>query len=152
YAEAWRVQRSTVVVDGLDGAAFTEEYLKMLKAGGVDCWHQSVGGFPAFAHLLTLLDQFPQTIVQTGTVREIKQARELGKIAHVAGWQSADGLLRDANGQPAIANLRAYKELGLRIVSIAYNNSNVFGGGCLDPDVPLTRLGRKYVEEIHKQR
>lgn len=152
YADAWKVQRSTLVVDGLDGAAFTEKYLQMLKAGGVDCWHQSVGGFAAFADLLTLLDQNSQTIVQAGTVREIRQAREQGKISHVAGWQSADGLLRDANGQPAVANLRAYKQLGLRIISIAYNNSNVFGGGCLDPDVPLTRVGRKYIEEIHKQR
>lgn len=146
------MQRSTVVVDGLDGAAFTEKYLQMLKAGGVDCWHQSVGGFAAFARLLTLLDEHSDMIVQAGTVREIKQAREQGKMSHVAGWQSADPLLMDANGQPAIGNLRAYKQLGLRIVSIAYNNSNVFGGGCLDPDVPLTRLGQKYVEEIHKQR
>ena len=152
YAKAWEVQRSTLVVDGLDGAALTEKYLQMLQAGGVNCWHQSVGGFASFANLLTFLDMYSQTIVQTGTVREIRQAREQGKIAHVAGWQSANGLLGDANGRPAVATLRAYKQLGLRIVSIAYNNSNVFGGGCLDPDVPLTRLGQKYVEEIHKQR
>ena len=152
YPQAWKVQRSTLVVDGLDGASLTEKYLQMLKAGGVNCWHQSVGGFPWFATLLTLLDTHSQDIVQAGTVREIRQAREQGKIAHVAGWQSANGLLSDANGQPAVANLCAYKRLGLRIVSIAYNNSNVFGGGCLDPDVPLTRLGQKYVEEIHKQR
>ena len=33
-----------------------------------------------------------------------------------------------------------------------YNNSNIFGGGCLDPDVPLTRLGKKYVEAVHEHR
>jgi membrane dipeptidase len=152
YPDAWKAQRSTLVVDGLDGAALTENYLRMLKAGGVDCWHQSVGGFAWFAQTLTLLDKFSDRIVQTLTVREIRQAKEQGKIAHVAGWQSALGLLGDANGEPAIGNLRAYRQLGLRIVSIAYNNSNVFGGGCLDPQVPLTRLGVKYVEEIHKQR
>jgi membrane dipeptidase len=107
YPDAWKAQRSTLVVDGLDGAALTENYLRMLKAGGVDCWHQSVGGLAWFAQTLTLLDKFSDRIVQTLTVREIRQAKEQGKIAHVAGWQSALGLLGDANGEPAIGNLRA---------------------------------------------
>src|SRR5688572_24685192 len=80
YQQAWEVQRSTLVVDGLDGAALTEKYLKMLQAGGVNCWHQSVSGFSSFANLLSFLDQHSQTIVQAGTVREIRQAHEQGKI------------------------------------------------------------------------
>lgn len=149
--EARKVQQSTVVVDGLDGAALNEKYLEMLKSGGVNCWHQSVGGLAYFANLLTFLDKHPDKVVQAGTVREIKQARDQGKIAHVSGWQMAEPLIYDANGAGPVQNLRAYKQLGLRIASIAYNNSNIFGGGCLDPDVPLTRLGVKYIEEIHKQ-
>lgn len=151
FERAWKVQRSTVVVDGLDPSALSKDYLRMLKAGGVHCWHHTVGGLGSFAKVLSFCDENAAEIVKAGTVREIRQAREQGKIAHVSGWQSANPLLEDANGQPAISNLRAYKQLGLRIVSIAYNNSNVFGGGCLDQEVPLTRLGRKYVEEIHKQ-
>ena len=151
YPEAWKVQRSTLVVNGLDPSALTEKYLEMLKAGGVDCWHQSVGGLASFANLLSFCDRNSQTIVQAGTVQEIRQVREQGRIAHVSGWQSANPLLADSNGQGILGNLRAYRELGLRIASIAYNDSNVFGGGCLDPDVPLTRRGHKYVEEVHKQ-
>src|SRR5689334_961034 len=149
---AREVQRSTVVVDGLDGAALTASYLEMLKSGGVNCWHQSVGGLASFANLLMFLDQHSQTIVQAGTVREIRQAREQGKLSHVSGWQMADPLILDANGQGPLPNLRAYRQLGLRIASICYNNSNIFGGGCLDPDVPLTRLGQKYVEAVHNHR
>jgi membrane dipeptidase len=150
--EARKIQRSTVVVDGLDGAALTASYLEKLKSGGVNCWHQSVGGLAGFARLLAFLDQHSQTIVQAGTVREIREAREKGKLTHVSGWQMADPLIYDANGQGPLANLRAYRQLGLRIASIAYNNSNIFGGGCLDPDVPLTRLGQKYIEALHGQR
>ena len=150
--EARKVQRSTLVVDGLDGSALTEQYLGMLKAGGVDCWHQSVGGLASFANLLTFLDQHSQTIVQAGTVREIRQARQQGKLSHVSGWQMADPLIDDAKGQGRLQNLRVYRQLGLRIASIAYNNSNIFGGGCLDPEVPLTRLGQKYIDAIHNQR
>src|SRR5579863_1620299 len=149
---ARKVQHSTVVVDGLDGSALFEGYLPMLKSGGVDCWHQSVGGLASFSRLLSFLDSHSQILVQVGTVRDIRQVREQGKIGHLSGWQSADPLLADANGRPALPNLRAYRQLGLRIASIAYNNSNVFGGGCLEPDVPLTREGQRYVEEVNKQR
>lgn len=151
YPKAWEVQRSTVVVDGLDGAAATPAYLDMLKAGGVDVWHQSVGGLASFAAVLTFLDAHPDRVVQAGTVREIRKLREQGRIAHVSGWQMAEPMIYDANGMGPVQTLRAYRQLGLRIAGIAYNNSNIFGGGCLDPDVPLTRLGRKYIEEVHKQ-
>jgi membrane dipeptidase len=67
---AREVLRSTVVVDGLDGAALTASYLEMLKSGGVNCWHQSVGGLASFANLLMFLDQHSQTIVQAGTFRD----------------------------------------------------------------------------------
>jgi membrane dipeptidase len=154
--EALEVQRSTLVVDGLSGAALTEDYLKMLKQGGVDCIQASVGGMASFANLLSFCDQHPDKIVQAGTVKEIRQAREQGKLAHVSGWQSADPLLGDAGAAalsvPPVGNLRVYRELGLRVASIVYNNPNIFGGGCVDPEIPLTRQGRRYVEEIHKQR
>lgn len=150
--EALKVQRSTLVVDGLDPSALTKEYLGMLKAGGVNCWHQSVGGLASFATLHTFFDANSDTLVPAGTVKEIRQAHQQGKIAHVSGWQMADPLILDANGQGPLGNLRAYRQLGLRIASIAYNNTNIFGGGCLDPDVPLTRAGHRYVEEVHKQR
>lgn len=149
--EGWKVERSTLVVDGLDPSALNEKYLEMLKAGGVNCWHQSVGGIASFANLLSFCDAHP-TLIPAGSVREIRQIHAQGKIAHLSGWQSADPLLMDANGQGLLGNLRVYRQLGLRICSIAYNNSNIFGGGCLDPDVPLTRAGHRYVEEIHKQK
>ncbi|MGH8319631.1 MAG: dipeptidase [Steroidobacteraceae bacterium] len=150
--EALKIERSTLVVDGLDPSALTEKYLPMLKSGGVDCWHESVGGLASFARVLSFLDKNSETIVGAGTVREIRQIHEQGKIAHICGWQSAGPLLSDANGRVELGNLRAYHRLGLRIAGIAYNNSNIFGGGCIDPDVPLTVMGRRYVEEVHKQR
>lgn len=149
--EGWKVERSTLVVDGLDPSALNEKYLEMLQAGGVNCWHQSVGGIASIANLLSFCDAHP-ALVPAGSVREIRQIHAQGKIAHLSGWQSADPLLMDANGQGLLGNLRVYRQLGLRICSIAYNNSNIFGGGCLDPDVPLTRAGHRYVEEIHKQK
>jgi membrane dipeptidase len=42
--------------------------------------------------------------------------------------------------------------MGLRIVGIAYNVANVFGAGDLEPNIGLTRAGRRLVEEIHSLR
>lgn len=41
---------------------------------------------------------------------------------------------------------------GLRIVGIAYQITNAFGGGAIDGNIGLTRAGRGLVEEIHKLR
>ena len=90
--EGWKVERSTLVVDGLDPSALNEKYLEMLKAGGVNCWHQSLGGIASFANLLSFCDELP-TLIPAGSVREIRQIHAQGKIAHLSGWQSADPLL-----------------------------------------------------------
>lgn len=151
-SDAVRLQDSTVLVNGLDPSALTEKYLGMLEAAGVDCWHQSVGGFASFASVLHFCDKYSDRIVQVGTVREIRKARKDGKVGHLSGWQMADFLISDSSPRlPAIRNLRAYRELGLRICGLVYNAANAFGGGALDPTVSLTRAGRRLVEEIHAQ-
>lgn len=123
----------------------------MLKAGGVHCWHQSVGGsISSFAALVEFLDEHKGEIAQAGSVSAIRQNHRKRIISHVSGWQSAEDLIDD--GEPALANLRVYRELGLRICGIAYNVASPFGGGCMDPDVGLTRAGHRLVEEIHRSR
>jgi membrane dipeptidase len=145
------LQLTTLVVDGLDPSRLSVEYLDLLKAGGVNCWHRSVGDdFASFASLLDFCDEHRSRIAPAGSVRDIRQLHRDGLIAHVSGWQSADGLI--VAGDPAPANLRAYRELGLRICGIAYNVANAFGGGCLDPQVGLTRAGHRLVDEIHRSR
>ena len=143
--------QEAIVINGLDPSALTTDYLSMLKTGGVDCWHQSVGtSFAAFARLLNFFDANRTRIAPARSVRDIRRLHRDGRIAHISGWQSASGLLVD--GEPALDNLRVYYELGLRICGISYNVADPFGGGCLDPDIGLTRAGRRLVEEVHRSR
>lgn len=149
--DAMAVQRSTLVVNGLDPSNLRVEYLGMLEAGGVNCWHDSAGGsLESFSSMLRFFDEHKPQIAPAGTVREIRQLYQRKVIAHVSGWQSAEALIID--GEPQPSNLRAYRELGLRVCGIAYNFANDFGGGCLDPQVGLTRAGHRLVEEIHRSR
>lgn len=145
------IHRSTIVVNGLDPSNLRAEYFEMLKAGGVSCWHRGGGNLAAFASALTFFDQHKDKIVPALSVRDIRQAHQQDKISHISGWQSAEVLITDG-GWPAIENLRAYRELGLRICGIAYNVANPFGAGCFEPHIGLTRAGRRLVEEIHKNR
>ncbi len=142
------VHGGTLVVNGLDPSALEARYLQLLRQGGVACWHRSAGGIQSFADTYGFLDAHANEIVPATTVRGIRQAHGAGKIAYLFGWQSANEL-GDAPGEPPPTALRAYEELGLRISAIAYNVSNIFGGGCLEPTVGLSRAGRRLVEEIH---
>jgi membrane dipeptidase len=172
--DARALQDSTIVVDGLDPSGLTERYLGMLESAGVDVWHQTMGSYSSFVDLLHFCDQHSSRIMQVKSVRDIKRAHKEGKVGHLSGWQNSGALISDANPcagrgnggdqstprgafvysgalqEPAIKNLRGYKELGLRIAGINYNLKDSFGGGALFPEEPLTAAGRKLVEEIHK--
>jgi membrane dipeptidase len=89
------------------------------------------------------------------SVADIYQAKKDGKIAVVLGAQGASYLLHDAlvkagNYSAITQTLQAYHGLGLRILMLAYNTNNIFGGGNLNPTSPLTRAGRVLVDEMHK--
>jgi membrane dipeptidase len=154
--DPWRVQRATIVVNGLDPSAFSARYLELLTKGGVDCWHVSLGDLLSFADAHNFLDsQKPKAVLATSAA-SIREAREAGKIAVVFGWQGAEALgdITQTTGGvwPGYgrSSLRAYKELGLGVVGIAYNVANLFGSGNLEPHLGLTRAGKRLVEEIHK--
>ena len=148
------IQNSTVVVDGLNASPITEAHLERLKAGGVNCVVQGAGGIEGFSDTYNFLDAHSDKIVPATTAREIRQARQQGKIAQVFDSQWADFLGISHNqplGSPRTA-LRAYYQLGLRSIGLCYNVANIYGGGCLYPNMGLTRAGRGLVEEIHKLR
>lgn len=155
-SEAPTTQQARVpVVEGLVAGGLRESHLKGARAGGVDVW---VGGGPGdmagYASVLRFYDRHQAAIVPAKSVADIMRAVQEGKIANVLNWQSADALGESFNGTMGTTDtpLRAFQEIGLRIVGLCYNVTNEFGGGCLEPTVPLTRAGRRLVEEIHALR
>jgi membrane dipeptidase len=137
------------IIDGVSPAPLTEAYLRMLKEAGLSGWHKSMSGVETFASAYNFLDGRTDIAVAT-TAAEIRRARENGTIALVFGWQTADplGTVSDQKETP----LRAYYQLGLRIVNLVYNVMNQFAGGNLEPHMGLTRTGKRLVAEIHRLR
>jgi membrane dipeptidase len=152
------VPSSRLVVDGLDCSLVDEKFLDLARQGGVDCVHitvDGVAGDSSFGAVYEFADKHADRMAIATSVRNIRQARQGGKIAFILGWQDAnalDGPVRESRVFTTMSeSLRSYSQLGLRIVGICYNSSNLFGGGCLEPREPLTQAGCRLVEEIHKR-
>ncbi len=144
-----------IVVEGLFAGAIRSSHLEGMKKGGVHC---GVAGGPrdmaSYAELLRFFDAHRAELVHAKSVADIRRARAEGKISNVFCWQYADGLgsaFNDIMGSPKTP-LRAFQEIGLRIIGLCYNVANLFGAGNLEPKVGLTRAGRRLVEEIHSLR
>src|ERR1700728_1777127 len=151
-----------LVVDGLDCSSVSEKFLDLMHQGGANCVHLTVGrlaeengGSPGFGTLYEFADKYGAQMVIARTRRDIHDAAHAGKVTFVLGWQDAnslDGPLRESRVFTTMnEDLRAYTQLGLRVIGICFNNSNLFGGGCLEQREPLTQAGRRLVEEVHKR-
>ncbi|WP_457256023.1 dipeptidase [Pedococcus sp. P5_B7] len=141
----------SIVVNGTDPSMLTMEVVEAQKAAGVTVW---VGSWSTeFEESYAFISQHSEHIVPALNVADIRRAHRQGKMAYVFHWQHATQLqIRGSIDGPAINDLAYYHGLGLRICGIAYNNANVFGGGCFDPEIGLTRNGRELVRRIHEQR
>jgi membrane dipeptidase len=156
--EERKFQKDTIVVNGLDPSILSEEYVAMQQSAGVDCWVKSSGSLRSFSDTYNFIDAHHNVITVVRTMKEIRQAKQDGKLGIVFEWQSADVLSGTRKGENdwwsevPRTNLRSYYELGLRMCGICYQIANVFGGGAIDGHIGLTKAGRRLVEEIHKLR
>ena len=148
-----------LIVDGFDASIICEEFLSLAREGGVHCIGTSMWsgyGSTIYGNVLRYVDQHSDELTVATTVREILQAKRDGKIALVFASQDANhyssllGKTFPATFAPLVDELRGHYELGLRTLAICYQVPNIFGGGCLDNTTPLSRAGRRLVEEIHK--
>lgn len=154
-APANLVPDEPVVVDGLFAGTIRDSQLEGMSKAGVDC---GVAGGPrdieSFSALLEYFDTHSDELVHAKTVADIRRAKREGKISNVFCWQYASSLGSKFNEPLGRIwfPLRGFQEIGLRIIGLCYNVTNAFGGGNLEPEIPLTRAGRKLVEQIHDLR
>ena len=75
----------------------------------------------------------------------IRRAKREGKLAHILLSQDATFIGADPRA------LLAWKQLGLRICQLTYNEQNLVGSGCLERhDAGLSQLGRVMVREMER--
>ena len=156
----------TVVV-GVDGSALTGAYLDEYLSSGANVWQYSdnIIDFDDFQKIQSFVDSQSSKITLAKSYNDILAAKQAGKVAMVVGIQECTQLepewfgnpnhnpadnRNDWSPNPPITQLSAYYDKGLRIANLAYNLSNFFGGGCLDPTTPLSRAGQFIVGQMQE--
>ena len=153
------VHRKSIIVDGLSGvdqpAEFNAEYVKRLEEGGVTATHITIPGVERFDaseamrevaewfHSLKKLEGKGVHVARTG--REIREAKEEGKVVVVLGSQAAAFLGDD------LSTLDLLQGLGMRTMQPTYQRRNQFGDGCGEKtDAGLSSLGVEWVEKMNE--
>ncbi|MEM7334883.1 MAG: membrane dipeptidase [Chloroflexota bacterium] len=97
---------------------------------------------PRVRDFLDIIAQEPAFCL-ADTPQAIRDAKAQGKMAHILLAQ--DSLIVGHNPK----NLLLWKQLGLRVMQLTYNEQNLAGTGCLEQvDGGLTRYGRVLIREM----
>jgi len=93
----------------------------------------------------TYLEALTDKALLIKSVSEIYIAKESGKLGILFGLQGASSLEGD------LTFLTILHQLGLRIMSLTYNEHNVLGDGCMElHDRGLTHFGKQVVREMNR--
>src|ERR1700733_15251650 len=116
-----------LIVDGLDCSLVSEKFLDLMRQGGANCVHLTVGGIaednggsPGFGTLYEFADKYGAQMVIARSVRDIREAAQAGKNGFAVGWPDPNNPRRplpDKSSFPPLnQSLRAYSQLGLRVI------------------------------------
>jgi membrane dipeptidase len=152
-----------ITVIGVDGADLTVPYLDDYLRVGATVWQYSGNtiDFDRFDRIQSFVNANASKITLAKTYNDIITAKRAGMVALVVGvqdlyplepvWQAdRDPAPNNWEVNPPITQLSNYYDRGLRIANLAYNLSNFFGGGDLDPTTPLSRAGRYIVGQMQE--
>ncbi len=114
--------------------------MDLMRKGGAHCVHKSMSRtIESYGQAHDLVARNPKDVTITTTVRDIRDAKDSGKIALILGRQDANDIsdtMHKSNSYLTLTyHLRATYQLGLRIQGICYNLNNLFGveGKSLNP-------------------
>ncbi|MBI4203066.1 MAG: membrane dipeptidase [Chloroflexi bacterium] len=93
-----------------------------------------------------LCDAYPQELELARTAADVRRIAGAGKRAAILCVEGGHAI------EDSLAVLRTYHELGVRYMTLTWNNSNNWADGCLDPPLHhgLTEFGRQVVREMDR--
>lgn len=158
---AVRLHEESIVVDMLWATNPTQpvplvdgkDAIQRAREGGLTAANNTVSAYTeSFRQALAAINQvyvLAQTraaeVMLVRTVADIEECKRTGKFGTCIGFQTASPLEDDwTNTLPVLYRL------GLRFMQVTYNERNLLGSGCLEPnDDGLTAYGRQVVRGLN---
>jgi membrane dipeptidase len=146
--------RDAPVIDGSISGVSAMPYVEDILQGGFHAGNWTVaGGFgdaamstlAKIAERYSLIEQHADRLLLVERGGDIERARREGKFGVILGFQGIESI------EGRFHLLAVYHKLGVRAIGLTYNNRNVVGAGCLEPDDSrLTRFGIEVVREMNR--
>jgi membrane dipeptidase len=151
---ALAIHNESVIVDGVQSSNFTDEYFRIVKNAGVTASIVTVAWKQNLRDTLKLiwgwrkkLDRNKDVAVFAESVDDIHRAKRERTVAYLFGFQNTSPLEGDVD------LLEIFKDLGVGIIQLTYNDKNIVGCGCGEKnDTGLTSFGVKVIETMNKLR
>ena len=97
------------------------------------------------ASLQDLLDRYPDVFLFVRRHSDIERAKRESKIGIMAGFQYTAFLEEKPD------RIATFRQLGVRIMQLTYNNRSIFGDGCLEPgNAGLSKAGIAAVRKMNE--
>lgn len=148
---AAEVYQQSLVIDGLSGELVLSSLIQ-LRAGftalnvTVTPQHSDyLTTLKSIYKLYTYMDAAPDKLLHVLTSSDIGLAKETGRLGIIFGLQDGSSLGTE------LPRLTILHRLGLRIMTLTYNERNALGDGCMEPhDHGITNFGMQVVRELNR--
>ena len=148
---------STIVMDSLC-APFVDmegnpspELVAVVRQSGITVIHYTIsernfeGTVKNLASLEALVEKYPDALAIVRKHSGIARAKRENKVGIIPGFQYTSFLEDDPE------RIEMFRNLGVRIMQITYNNRSAFGDGCLEPgNAGLSNAGMAAVKKMNE--
>mgnify|MGYP001066960756 CR=1 FL=1 len=150
--KAKKLHFDSIVIDGLNASIFNKELLERVKKGGITAFNATVSTIEDFKDTISnilfwkkMFLEFKNLIIPVTNVKDIEKAKELNKVGIILGFQNTSPL------EGNIKFLSVFKEMGVKIIQLTYNERNLVGNGCFERvDGGLSKFGIRIIKEMNK--
>ena len=152
--KARALYEGAIVIDGCQSSEFTQGYFEAVREAGVTASIVTVAWKQGCHETMRLISKWKRKLVENGAHTRafsasdsIILAKKAGKTAYVFGLQGCTSL------EGSVDLLDVFRELGVRIVQLTYNERNDVGSGCAESnDEGLTAYGVRVIERLNALR
>jgi membrane dipeptidase len=150
YANALVIDSLCAPFNEMDGAP-SAETLAAVRASGITAINFTISahGFEdtigSFAVVQELVDRHPEAFMIVRRHSDLALAKREQKIGIMPGFQYTEFL------EENVERIGVFRQLGVRIMQLTYNNRSIFGDGCLEPgNAGLSKAGVSAVKKMNE--